>query len=144
MHYYYVIILSYKAACFYSKGERERTSSPTLFVTELSLVITVLWRYLLKENTINFKANQMCPTFVSRWEWDWSDNARSHMQFSCLKSQITQRYACESAWREVAALIIWVSLYENRESFMTQILSLIHIWRCRRGSRCRSRWSPYH
>ena len=25
-----------------------------------------------------------------------------------------------------------------------QILSLIHIWRCRRIERCRSRWSPYH
>ena len=24
------------------------------------------------------------------------------------------------------------------------ILSLIHIWRCRRASMCRSRWSPYH
>ena len=24
------------------------------------------------------------------------------------------------------------------------ILSLIHIWRCRRIERCRSRWSPYH
>ena len=24
------------------------------------------------------------------------------------------------------------------------LLSLIHIWRCRRPSRCRSRWSPYH
>ena len=23
-------------------------------------------------------------------------------------------------------------------------LSLIHIWRCRRRLRCRSRWSPYH
>ena len=23
-------------------------------------------------------------------------------------------------------------------------LSLIHIWRCRRYSLCRSRWSPYH
>ena len=23
-------------------------------------------------------------------------------------------------------------------------LSLIHIWRCRRIERCRSRWSPYH
>ena len=23
-------------------------------------------------------------------------------------------------------------------------LSLIHIWRCRRGAECRSRWSPYH
>ena len=25
-----------------------------------------------------------------------------------------------------------------------QPLSLIHIWRCRRIERCRSRWSPYH
>ena len=24
------------------------------------------------------------------------------------------------------------------------ILSLIHIWRCRRSYACRSRWSPYH
>ena len=28
--------------------------------------------------------------------------------------------------------------------FTTLILSLIHIWRCRRIERCRSRWSPYH
>ena len=26
----------------------------------------------------------------------------------------------------------------------TYYLSLIHIWRCRRIERCRSRWSPYH
>ena len=25
-----------------------------------------------------------------------------------------------------------------------QYLSLIHIWRCRRSTLCRSRWSPYH
>ena len=25
-----------------------------------------------------------------------------------------------------------------------QVLSLIHIWRCRRSTLCRSRWSPYH
>ena len=25
-----------------------------------------------------------------------------------------------------------------------EILSLIHIWRCRRSTLCRSRWSPYH
>ena len=25
-----------------------------------------------------------------------------------------------------------------------QLLSLIHIWRCRRSTLCRSRWSPYH
>ena len=27
---------------------------------------------------------------------------------------------------------------------MQYSLSLIHIWRCRRIERCRSRWSPYH
>ena len=26
----------------------------------------------------------------------------------------------------------------------TNTLSLIHIWRCRRSTLCRSRWSPYH
>ena len=27
---------------------------------------------------------------------------------------------------------------------LEEMLSLIHIWRCRRIERCRSRWSPYH
>ena len=38
---------------------------------------------------------------------------------------------------------------KDQQYFLTQIwklssLSLIHIWRCRRRLRCRSRWSPYH
>ena len=32
----------------------------------------------------------------------------------------------------------------NFKLWYTQYLSLIHIWRCRRIERCRSRWSPYH
>ena len=28
--------------------------------------------------------------------------------------------------------------------FQAKRLSLIHIWRCRRSTLCRSRWSPYH
>ena len=37
---------------------------------------------------------------------------------------------------------IWVI---SRIQFGAQwTLSLIHIWRCRRIERCRSRWSPYH
>ena len=35
--------------------------------------------------------------------------------------------------------IIWTT-----ESRIPTKLSLIHIWRCRRIERCRSRWSPYH
>ena len=30
------------------------------------------------------------------------------------------------------------------KQFLLLGLSLIHIWRCRRIERCRSRWSPYH
>ena len=33
---------------------------------------------------------------------------------------------------------------EYKKEDLFTILSLIHIWRCRRRLRCRSRWSPYH
>ena len=36
------------------------------------------------------------------------------------------------------------SLQKWLYSRTTLSLSLIHIWRCRRRLRCRSRWSPYH
>ena len=32
----------------------------------------------------------------------------------------------------------------KKNSWTVHSLSLIHIWRCRRIERCRSRWSPYH
>ena len=35
-------------------------------------------------------------------------------------------------------------LLEKKRSQVVHKLSLIHIWRCRRIERCRSRWSPYH
>ena len=34
--------------------------------------------------------------------------------------------------------------YIRLSQLMSFDLSLIHIWRCRRRLRCRSRWSPYH
>ena len=36
------------------------------------------------------------------------------------------------------------SVADQTQIFTVQDLSLIHIWRCRRIERCRSRWSPYH
>ena len=33
---------------------------------------------------------------------------------------------------------------DHRPLEYLQTLSLIHIWRCRRSTLCRSRWSPYH
>ena len=36
------------------------------------------------------------------------------------------------------------SFIEMKQRWWARLLSLIHIWRCRRIERCRSRWSPYH
>ena len=38
----------------------------------------------------------------------------------------------------------WAGARRELLDFMVQGLSLIHIWRCRRSTLCRSRWSPYH
>ena len=38
----------------------------------------------------------------------------------------------------------WIVRLRVRAFFFVCVLSLIHIWRCRRGAECRSRWSPYH
>ena len=41
-------------------------------------------------------------------------------------------------------LILRKALYQMFLNTVAIKLSLIHIWRCRRRLRCRSRWSPYH
>ena len=50
-------------------------------------------------------------------------------------------------WERSFYLKFWVkvtALAQNRRFSIYFRLSLIHIWRCRRIERCRSRWSPYH
>ena len=42
------------------------------------------------------------------------------------------------------SFIIFVALWWIHQTSWPFLLSLIHIWRCRRIERCRSRWSPYH
>ena len=42
-------------------------------------------------------------------------------------------------------LIAWLSVnFVQTIPEHSATLSLIHIWRCRRSTLCRSRWSPYH
>ena len=58
-------------------------------------------------------------------------------------------------WHSVAAIrsVTVLQSWEETKTFSTllfvsslarKLLSLIHIWRCRRLLTCRSRWSPYH
>ena len=62
-------------------------------------------------------------------------------------------------WLRMGSLNIWICCIHrwwlnalswfleqvySQPSYIVEDLSLIHIWRCRRIERCRSRWSPYH
>ena len=55
-------------------------------------------------------------------------------------------------WRQLhqfhppPSLLPWTCCGHSSHSAVctVHLLSLIHIWRCRRLLRCRSRWSPYH
>ena len=46
----------------------------------------------------------------------------------------------------VCSVYVILTLYVDQVRFVIYFafLSLIHIWRCRRSTLCRSRWSPYH
>ena len=53
-------------------------------------------------------------------------------------SQNVQRKKDNKTWQWMRVVDDW-----SYDDYMIT-LSLIHIWRCRRIERCRSRWSPYH
>ena len=56
-----------------------------------------------------------------------------------IKQLGSQTFYCSCSRRETSAQRTYTGkCYQNKR------LSLIHIWRCRRIERCRSRWSPYH
>ena len=62
----------------------------------------------------------------------WHHKIR-HSRCHCRVSQ-------QSTWYETTRTRFWWNFYLKS----VWGLSLIHIWRCRRIERCRSRWSPYH
>ena len=59
----------------------------------------------------------------------------------CWRSaRLSGRFAVDSSMS-----VALVTACEAARTYITRVwLSLIHIWRCRRSTLCRSRWSPYH
>ena len=102
------MIITINAESYVCNAHSRKEKVKPIKLPQAYLLITILLRYSLKQNTINFKANHMRATFV--FLWGWSDNTRSNMQFSCLKSQITQRFCKGSPEENCAALINSVSL----------------------------------
>ena len=69
-----------------------------------------------------------------------SDRVKALVKESKLTpEELEAKIAAKKARAEAKKVAIAEKLAKEAEE-----LSLIHIWRCRRRLRCRSRWSPYH
>ena len=58
------------------------------------------------------------------------------------KWHVIQKACHTRSGSDIVQKLHWPKL--NWLKHILLLLSLIHIWRCRRIERCRSRWSPYH
>ena len=68
--------------------------------------------------------------------WNPLENVRTHHLHRTVRPCLFIEPAKCIVHRRFASFITWRSRVGR--------LSLIHIWRCRRSTLCRSRWSPYH
>ena len=73
--------------------------------------------------------------------WKQKTIWHKHYRLSTSSSHLWCSLIVTTSWEVKSHLITssalgWIHL--------VHLLSLIHIWRCRRYSLCRSRWSPYH
>ena len=82
---------------------------------------------------ICMEKGKLFPLF-SLYCWLPTDKAYLHISWHFLLWRFSKGVEC----------CLYVKLVQDKYKCSKQILSLIHIWRCRRIERCRSRWSPYH
>ena len=65
--------------------------------------------------------------------------------FNWMENFFSERVHCTRFRGELSPTAsISASVVQGSSIGPASYLSLIHIWRCRRIERCRSRWSPYH
>ena len=85
------------------------------------------------------------PAFVSALPGENTTNEISlyPMQYDGLVNIMRKNTFCSHFWHFVWHFI-QLSIFQLPAVKLLEVLSLIHIWRCRRIERCRSRWSPYH
>ena len=109
-----------------------------------------------KAATTELEAVCSCGMFFDVTKWRnmlWS-TGQEKCQLSCLSSKTSstvsgciQTAVFLTGWSKITVtqqVLSWQLWIYSADLWTTLVLSLIHIWRCRRVTVCRSRWSPYH
>ena len=126
--------------------------------------VSVFWRYVFVCSPCSQTFPVSSFAIIEWWtSWEILCHERVHVvAWTICKTQLFCRFSPFSNY----VMLIWekipgsprISVLQVTESWWKRgykmcsftffwlgtPLSLIHIWRCRRYSLCRSRWSPYH
>ena len=101
-------------------------------------IIAIIFCSLCYINVVHFcysTSNDVrSPTLIYRIPELQLDGVRN----SCRHNRITVSHPVNT----VTSIQAFLRMRDTRST--APYLSLIHIWRCRRSTLCRSRWSPYH
>ena len=81
-------------------------------------------------------SNLLPQKYDTFWAWIILTTRNSKISCNMMNSEVAI----------VTGKLYWFNITINKVyiTYIVNDLSLIHIWRCRRIERCRSRWSPYH
>ena len=126
-------------------GRREgRNTSP--ISNRYSLVAPQSWHPAKKSSINTNRKSAMRFPMSLRWSSYFAPKPPSKKRFSCkialrLEKVCYKVSLCEQCQRQSCKAFVGLTI---RTKMIGGDLSLIHIWRCRRIERCRSRWSPYH
>ena len=90
-------------------------------------ILSALSRYMFREKSKALSKRQL-PQFTSQ-RLSNACKSYDHTVIKILSARVPN-----------TTILTLEKLFQEQN----QYLSLIHIWRCRRSTLCRSRWSPYH
>ena len=121
--------------------------------TAIIIIITII-KPMIKLLFIFSRGAIEIVTWWWWWWWWWYIIVVREWQTACRRDMSTTQFftwfrSLNHRSRDHASIVLYRATESHNDNTSgTQVvafgLSLIHIWRCRRIERCRSRWSPYH
>ena len=118
--------------CLYSKNQRRSRSKKSAGYTDMSASVPALSR----TKCLRCRVQYIIIMYMSRREVEWVISQYLSSRFPTGSSLSQQGIPYGRSKR--------CGSHRVGRAGQVYLLSLIHIWRCRRSTLCRSRWSPYH
>ena len=109
----------------------------------LLLVAETEWSTESLQMRACLKLNKKVLAYTGINAFVWTLELLTLMEMNCNKLARKLQYSSLMFDRFFVRIAVKCQL-KLRTKILYKNLSLIHIWRCRRSTLCRSRWSPYH